>query len=49
LMAQLAGLRYSDLLKLIIDAAQDRVAAQQPGLVISFAERRTRHLAVHRG
>ena len=49
LMAQLAGLRYSDLLKLIIDAAQDRVAAQQPGLVISFAERRTQHLAVHRG
>jgi D-alanine-D-alanine ligase len=33
LMATYAGLRYSDLLKLIIDAAQERVAAQKPGLV----------------
>src|SRR5271169_4271945 len=49
LMAELAGLRYSDLLKLIVEAAQDRVAAQHPGLVISFAERRTQHLAAHRG
>ena len=48
-MAQLAGLRYSDLLKLIIETAQDRVAAQHPGLVISFAERRTQHLAARRG
>jgi D-alanine-D-alanine ligase len=49
LMAEMAGLRYSDLLKLIIEGAQDRVAAQHPGLVISFAERRTQHLAAHRG
>src|SRR6516162_3488325 len=32
LMAQMAGLRYSDLLKLVIEAAQDRLAAQHPGL-----------------
>ena len=49
LMAQMAGLRYSDLLKLIIEGAQDRVAAQHPGLVISFTERRAQHLVVHRG
>ncbi len=49
LMAEMAGLRYSDLLKLIIEGAQDRVAAQHPGFVISFAERRTQHLAAHRG
>ena len=49
LMAQIAGLRYSDLLKLIIETAQDRVAAQHPGLVISFAERRIQRLAVRRG
>jgi D-alanine-D-alanine ligase len=49
LMAQMAGLRYSDLLKLIIETAQDRVAAQHPGLVISFAERRTQRLAACRG
>ena len=49
LMAQMAGLRYSDLLKLIIETAQDRVAAQHPGLVISFAERRIQRLAVRRG
>ena len=48
LMAQIAGLRYSDLLKLIIETAQDRVAAQHPGLVISFAERRIQRLAVRR-
>jgi len=40
LMAEMAGLRYSDLLKLIIEAAQERVAAQHPGLVIPLAERR---------
>ena len=39
-MAEMAGLRYSDLLKLIIEAAQERVAAQHPGLVIPLAERR---------
>jgi D-alanine-D-alanine ligase len=33
MMATYAGLRYSDLLKMIIDAAQERVAAQKPGLV----------------
>src|SRR5215813_14640827 len=49
LMAEMAGLRYSELLKLIIEGAQDRVAAQHPGLVISLAERRTQHLAAHRG
>jgi hypothetical protein len=45
-MAQMAGLRYCDLLKLIIEAAQDRVAAQHPGLVIAFAERRNQRFAV---
>jgi D-alanine-D-alanine ligase len=49
LMAQMAGLRYSDLLKLVIDAAQDRVAAQHPGLVIPLADRRIQHLALRRG
>ena len=49
LMAEIAGLRYSDLLKLIIEAAQDRVAAQHPGLVIPFAEGRDRRFAQHRG
>ncbi|MBO0736232.1 MAG: methyltransferase domain-containing protein [Alphaproteobacteria bacterium] len=38
LMAELAGLRYSDLLKLIIEAAQERVAAQYPGRVIPLAQ-----------
>jgi D-alanine-D-alanine ligase len=38
LMAEMAGLRYSDLLRLIIEAAQERVAAQRPGLVIPLAE-----------
>jgi D-alanine-D-alanine ligase len=33
MMATYAGLRYSDMLKLILDAAQERVAAQKPGLV----------------
>src|SRR5262245_6963844 len=49
LMAQMAGLRYSDLLKLVIETAQDRVAAQHPGSVISFAERHTQRLAAHHG
>jgi D-alanine-D-alanine ligase len=38
LMAEMAGLRYSDLLRLILEAAQERVAAQCPGLVIPIAE-----------
>jgi D-alanine-D-alanine ligase len=33
LMATAAGLRYSEMLSLIIEAAQERIAAQQPGLV----------------
>ena len=33
MMATYAGLRYSDLLRLIIEAAQERIAAQQPHLV----------------
>jgi D-alanine-D-alanine ligase len=49
LMAQMAGLRYCDLLKLIIEAAQDRVAAQHPGLVIPFAERRNQRFALRSG
>jgi D-alanine-D-alanine ligase len=49
LMAQMAGLRYSDLLKLVIEAAQDRLAAQHPGLVIPFAERRNQHFALRSG
>src|SRR5712671_3971476 len=49
LMAEMAGLRYSDLLKLIIEAAQERVAAQHPGLVIPLAERRAQRVAARRG
>src|SRR5271163_4836454 len=49
LMAEMAGLRYSDLLKLIIEAAQERVAAQHPGLVIPLAERRAQRTAGRRG
>ena len=41
LMAEMAGLRYPDLLLLIIETAQERVASQRPGLVIPIAERRT--------
>jgi D-alanine-D-alanine ligase len=48
LMAEVAGLRYSDLLKLIIEAAQERVAAQHPGLVIPFAEQRSQQAATRR-
>jgi D-alanine-D-alanine ligase len=49
LMAEMAGLRYSELLKLIIEAAQERVAAQHQGQVIPFAERRTARAAARRG
>ena len=49
LMAELAGLRYCDLLRLIIEAAQERVVAHRPGLVVAFAERRPQHLSAHRG
>ena len=49
LMAEMAGLRYSELLKLIIEAAQERVAAQHQGQVIPFAERRTARVAARRG
>ena len=38
LMAEMAGLRYSDLLRLILEAAQERIAAQRPGLVIPITE-----------
>jgi D-alanine-D-alanine ligase len=48
LMAEIAGLRYSDLLKLIIAAAQERVAAQHPGLVIPLAERGAARAAARR-
>lgn len=34
MMATYAGLRYSEMLKLIIEAGQERVAAQQPGLLV---------------
>ena len=40
LMAELAGLRYSEMLRLIIDATQERVAALQPKRVVSVGERR---------
>jgi D-alanine-D-alanine ligase len=33
IMASFAGLRYADLLRLVLDAAQERVATQLPGLV----------------
>jgi D-alanine-D-alanine ligase len=33
MMATFAGLRYSDMLRLILEAAQERIAAQQPHLV----------------
>jgi D-alanine-D-alanine ligase len=49
LMAEMAGLRYSDLLKLIIEAAQERVAAQLPGLIIPLAERPARRAAASPG
>jgi D-alanine-D-alanine ligase len=49
LMAEMAGLRYSDLLKLIIEAAQERVAAQHQGQVIPFAERRAQRATARHG
>jgi D-alanine-D-alanine ligase len=39
LMAELAGLRYSEMLRLIIDAAQERVAALPPKRVVPVGER----------
>lgn len=41
LMAEMAGLAYPDLLRLIIEAAQERVAAQRPGRVIPLAADRS--------
>jgi D-alanine-D-alanine ligase len=49
LMAEMAGLRYCDLLRLIIEAAQERVAANRPGLVIALAERRPQRLRSRSG
>jgi D-alanine-D-alanine ligase len=49
LMAEMAGLRYCDLLRLIIEAAQERVVARRPGLVIALAERRPQRLGARRG
>ena len=49
LMGEMAGLRYCDLLRLIIEAAQERVAAHRPGLVIALAERRAQRLDARRG
>ena len=49
LMAEMAGLRYADLLRLIIEAAQERIAAQRPGLVIPLAERRAARALSRRG
>jgi D-alanine-D-alanine ligase len=39
MMATLAGLRYSDMLRLIIEAAQERVAQQHPSLAQPALER----------
>ncbi len=49
LMAEIAGLRYCDLLRLIIEAAQERVAVHRPGLVIALAERRPQRQRADRG
>ena len=49
LMAEMAGLRYSELLRLIIEAAQERIVAQRPGLVIPFAQKRAERAAASRG
>ncbi len=49
LMAEMAGLRYGDLLRLIIEAAQERVAAHRPGLVITLAERRPQRQSARHG
>jgi D-alanine-D-alanine ligase len=48
LMAEMAGLRYSDLLRLIIEAAQERVAAKHPGRVIPLPEPRGVRAAARR-
>jgi D-alanine-D-alanine ligase len=45
LMAEMAGMRYSDLLRLILEAAQERIAAQHPELVIPIAENRAARAA----
>jgi D-alanine-D-alanine ligase len=49
LMAEIAGLRYSELLKLIIETAEDRVAAQRPGIVVPFTMHRFPRPALRRG
>ena len=49
LMAEMAGLRYCDLLRLIIETAQERVAAHRPGLVIALAERHPHRMRARRG
>ncbi|MGH7113191.1 MAG: methyltransferase domain-containing protein, partial [Stellaceae bacterium] len=49
LMAEMAGLRYCDLLRLIIEAAQERVAAHRPGLVIALDQRRPQRESARRG
>ncbi len=49
LMAEMQGLRYCDLLRLIIEAGQERVLAQRSGLVIPLAERRAERIAARRG
>jgi D-alanine-D-alanine ligase len=48
LMAEIAGLRYCDLLQLIIESAQERVAAHRPGQVIALAPRRPERAAARR-
>ena len=45
LMAEMAGLRYADLLRLILEAAQERVAAQRPGLVVPIVDNRVTRAA----
>jgi len=45
LMAEMAGLRYADLLRLILEAAQERVAAQRPGLVVPIVDSRAARAA----
>ncbi len=39
MMATYGGLRYPEMLKLVIEAAQERIAAQRPALVMPSAER----------
>jgi hypothetical protein len=40
MMATYAGLRYSDMLKLILEAAQERIAAQRPQVVAAATPER---------